>query len=74
IAVYVLSEILATTLWVIRWQSGATFVSLHEAIHNTLFVPLGNPMNASLIFAVTYVLAMFLVAWILWKKQWFLKV
>lgn len=32
------------------------------------------PVNASLLFALGFVLAMYAVAWMMWKKQWFIKV
>ena len=32
------------------------------------------PANASLLFAVLFNLAMFSVAWAMWRKQWFVKV
>jgi predicted acyltransferase len=32
------------------------------------------PVNASLAFAILFTLAMFAVAWAMWKKQWFVKV
>jgi hypothetical protein len=31
-------------------------------------------MNASLLFAILFDLAMFVVAWGLWKKRWLIKV
>ncbi|MGL4232087.1 MAG: acyltransferase family protein [Casimicrobium sp.] len=33
-----------------------------------------SPINASLVFAVLFNLAMFFVAWLMWKKRWFVKV
>ncbi len=74
IGIYVLSELLATTLWEVHWQSGNASITLHESIFNSLFAPFGNPLNASLYFAVAYVLLMSLVAWGLWRKHLFLKV
>ncbi|HEX4859312.1 MAG TPA: hypothetical protein VFV17_09845, partial [Usitatibacteraceae bacterium] len=32
------------------------------------------PVNASLLFAIVFNLAMFAVAWFMWKKKWFVKV
>jgi predicted acyltransferase len=31
------------------------------------------PENASLLFAIGFSLAMFAVAWFMWKKKWFVK-
>ncbi len=33
-----------------------------------------SPVNASLVFAILFNLAMFAVAWFMWKKKWFVKV
>lgn len=43
-----------------------------------LFAPIQQlglaPVNASLLYALAFLSAMYGVAWILWKKQWFIKV
>ncbi|MBL8525908.1 MAG: DUF5009 domain-containing protein [Betaproteobacteria bacterium] len=33
-----------------------------------------SPVNASLVFAILFNLAMFAIAWFMWKKKWFVKV
>jgi len=33
-----------------------------------------SPVNASLLFAILFNLAMFAIAWFMWKKKWFVKV
>ena len=42
-----------------------------------LFAPIQalqiSPVNASLLFAILFNVAMFIVAWIMWKKKWFVK-
>jgi len=44
----------------------------------SLYAPIRSlpltPENASLVYAVAFELAMFAVAWILWRKRWFVKV
>jgi hypothetical protein len=48
------------------------------SLKGTLYAPLQSlpiaPVNASLLFAVLFNLAMFVVAWSMWKKKWFVKV
>ncbi|MEQ1518362.1 MAG: hypothetical protein ABL931_17920, partial [Usitatibacteraceae bacterium] len=48
------------------------------ALKGVLYAPLQAlpiaPVNASLLFAVLFNLTMFFVAWIMWKKRWFVKV
>ena len=75
IAIYVLSETAATALWEIHWrQPGGQSATLHEFLYTTLFAPLARPIDASLLFAIAFVAAMYLSAWALWRKKWFLKV
>jgi len=75
IAVYMFSELLATLLWIIPVGiPDGSFTPLHSYIFEHLFLPLGSPINASLFFAICYVLSSFVVAWVMWKRRWFLKV
>jgi len=65
IAVYMVSELLETQLRVMR---------LREALYVRVFAPLASPLNASLLYALAYTLLMFVVAWMLYRRQWFLRV
>jgi predicted acyltransferase len=65
IAVYMVSELLETQLRVMR---------MRDTIYLRLFAPLASPINASLLYALAYTLLMFVVAWALYRRQWFLKV
>lgn len=63
IAVYALSGLLARTLGLTaqRW------------IFQTFFAPLASPMNASLLYALANVGLMFLVAWAMYRRGWFVR-
>jgi predicted acyltransferase len=65
IAIYVASEVVETALAV----TGAK-----QCIHHGVFEPLASPVNASLLYAATYTLLMYLIAWAMYRKGWFLKV
>ena len=65
IAIYVVSELLDSILWMLHWRA---------SIYRTLFAPLASPINASLLYAVSYTLVMFVIAWVLYKRGVFLKV
>jgi len=43
-----------------------------------LYAPLRDsgltPMNASLLHAIVFVLAMYVIAWLMYRKHWFIKV
>ncbi len=60
---------------IIRWQTpdGGT-QSLQGWIFQTFFLSIASPINASLLYAICFMLFLFLIAWIMWKKKWFLKV
>jgi predicted acyltransferase len=74
IAIYMASEILAEVLDAIHWRSGAETVDLRGWMFHHLFAPLASPMNASLLYAVAYTLLMFVLAYGLYRRGWFLKV
>ena len=65
----------ARLLTLIRWNASEnTTVTLKGFLFDTVFAPLGSPVNASLYFAIAFDLAMFLVVWLMWRKRWFIKV
>lgn len=75
ITVFVLSGIVGRTMWLIRWTTAeGTTVDLKTFLYQTVFVPLASPLNASLLFAISFISVMYLVVWFMWKKKWFLKV
>ena len=75
ITLYVVSELLATLLDVItvRGPDGAS-VSLHGYIYTGLFSSWLTPANASLGYALLFVAVMFVLGWVMWTKEWFVKV
>ena len=75
IAIYVLAGLLGKTLYLIQiTASDGTTQDLKDVIYQNVFVPLASPINASLLFAIAFVLVTYVVAWAMWKKKWFLKV
>ena len=75
ITVFVLSGLIAKTMGLIRWtaEDGQRY-SVWSYLYQTLYAPLGSPMNTSLMFAISFISMMFLVVWFMWKRKWFLKV
>ena len=70
IAVYMASELVDITLNAIPMGGTSMRVWLYE----TLFAPLASPMNASLLYAVTYMLSMLLIAYAMHRRGWYLRV
>ena len=70
ITIYMISELLEELLSSIRVGDD----SLRSWIYEHLFAPLASPVNASLLYAVTYTLLMFAIAYAMYRRKWFLKV
>ena len=64
IAVYMVSELLDTALSVSH---------LRDRIYETIFVPVASPVNASLLYAVSYALLMFAIAFVMYRRGWFVR-
>ena len=74
ITVYVMSGLLGDGMALIQWTgAGGKPVSLHLWVFNEVFLKLANPINASLLFAITHVLVLYLVALLMWRKKWFIR-
>ena len=75
LALFVLSGLLARVLGVIK-VAGAEGkeISLQKYIFDTVFAPLGAPINASLVYAVSYIFLWLFLMWLLYKKRVFIKV
>jgi len=75
ITVFVLSGVVAVMLARINWINDlGDKVSVKSFLYNTLFTPFLTPINASLAWALFYVLFWLGIMWILYKKKIFLKV
>lgn len=72
IAVYLASEVLAELLDDIH--AGGQGASLHKMIYSRFFAPLGSVENASLLWALSFTLLMYLWAYFLYKKSWFWRI
>ena len=74
ITVFVLSGVVGRLLYLIKWSSGEEIITLKEWLMNTLFIPWLNPVNASLAYALCFVLISYLAMYYLYKKHIFIKV
>jgi predicted acyltransferase len=72
IAAYVFAEVIAHLLD--RLQLHSSRVTYQEFLYEHLFLPLASPANASLFYALTYVLICLAAMWFLYRKQIFLKI
>jgi predicted acyltransferase len=69
IAVFVLSGIIGDLLGTIRIGERP----LQTVLYECLFAPLASPLNASLLYALAHVLFLYAVAWLLYRRGWFIK-
>ena len=70
-----MSELLDQALEWIHWSGAGGVVSLRGWIYNHFFAAaIASPFNASLAFAIAYVLVLYLLAWGLYRRGWFLRV
>jgi len=65
IVVYMASELVEESLRLAGWR---------DWIYQTLFTPVAPPYIASLLYAVTYTLAMYGIAWAMYRRGWLVKV
>ena len=71
---YALSTFVAKDWTIIKVHDGTQAIDLQTWIFNHWFAPLAQPRNASLAFALCYVVLWTLVAWALYRKKIFVKV
>jgi predicted acyltransferase len=45
-----------------------------ERIYRAVFVPLGSPANASLLYSLAFTGVMYLIAYVLYRRRWFIRV
>jgi predicted acyltransferase len=74
ITVYMASELFDEALGAVRWNAGGHVVTLHNWLYTHLFAPLVSPINASLLWAVVYTLVMYVLAYAMYRRRWFLRV
>jgi len=75
ILIFTFSELLAMILWVISWKTpDGTSISMHDYLYEHYFESWIDPINASLLFAIVFVMLMYFQAWLLYKRGWFLKI
>ncbi len=75
LAMFVLAGLIGRLLTLIQWTGAAgARVTLKGAIYDNLFASWLSPLNASLAFAVSFVLVFLAVATAMWRRGWFIKV
>src|SRR5579863_8205055 len=71
IAAYVFAEVISHLLDHMHAGAGMAW---QDFIYERIFVPVGSPANASLLYALSYVLVCWVAMWLLYRKGIFLKI
>ncbi len=74
LALFVFSGIFARMLSIIRVEADAGSIPLQKWIFESLFLALASPINASLLYALSFILFWLFLMWLLYRKRIFLKV
>ena len=75
LVLFVGSGVMARLLGLIKVGTGdGKSVSLQQAIYDNLFAPFAAPKNASLAFAICFILVWLFLMWLLYRKRIFIKV
>lgn len=72
--IFAFSGLVAKMIGFIKFGAGSDAQSLKAVIYAPIKALPISPVNASLAFAILFNLAMFAIAWFMWKRQWFVKV
>jgi predicted acyltransferase len=74
ITVFALASITAKVLGMVKvLDTGGNRVTLQSAIYNHVFAPLASPNNASLLYALANVLVFYAIAYVMYRKNWFVR-
>jgi predicted acyltransferase len=75
LALFVGSGIMARVLGLIKVAGlDGNSISLQQWIFTNIFLPLGSPVNASLMYAICFILLWLFLMWLLYRKRIYIKV
>lgn len=73
LVIYALSELLIIVFRAVHIFQMGRSVSLQVFTYQLLFAPLMSPRNASLLWAFVFLVILYWIAWVMFKKQWFVR-
>jgi predicted acyltransferase len=74
LAVFVLSTLMAKLMYVIPIYTADGQTTIKGLIYDNLFLPIADPINASLLYSVSYILFWLWIMWIFYKRKIFIKI
>ena len=74
LALYIGAWIMSTVLYTIKLPAAAgETVSLQQTIYETIFLSIASPINASLMYAISFILIWLFLMWMLFRKRIYIK-
>lgn len=74
ITVFFFSGIVARSLGIIQIPTGDGSISLQRMIFENVFLSWASPMNASLAYAITWIVAWYFILWWMYRQRIFIKI
>ena len=74
IVVYLASEFLDEAFGWIRWSYDGQTMTLHQWIFDNRFARLLSPINASMTYGIVYTMVIYLFAYAMYRRGWFVRV
>ncbi len=74
IAIYMAHELLSEVSYDVKISSGGRIQSLQHLIYSHLFLPFFSDATSAMLYGVAFALLMYLLAYALYRRKWFLKV
>ncbi len=75
LALFVFSGLLARVMGILKVAGpDGTEINLQKWIFDSIFLPLAQPINASMMFAVSYIIFWLFLMWLLYRKKIWIKV
>src|SRR5262245_20908296 len=75
ITVYVMAGLLSKLLSFIKVAGGdGSEITAGKWVYEHIYAPLASPVNASLLYALTYVAILYGVSWFMYRMKWFVRV
>jgi predicted acyltransferase len=75
ITVFFLSGILGRLVTLIRWDAGGGATqTLKGWTYQTFFTPFLSPLNASFAFAIAWMMMLFVISYVMYRRNWIIKV
>jgi predicted acyltransferase len=74
LALFVGSGLMARLLGIIKVPGGEGTISLQKYIFENIYLAAASPINASLLYAISFILLWLFLMWLLYRKKIYIKV